>query len=308
MTRRRRKNAPVDPLMSRRAMEKTLSDIGRILQEKNFESIDQANQFLQEMLASGKPLEVGSSRKTALEQAQDLMYEAWDAVGKKRIELAKQALELSPDCADAYVLLAEEAAQDAAEARKLYEQGVTAGERALGPEVFEEDVGHFWGLIETRPYMRARLGLAQCLWFMGEKKEAIAHYTDMLRLNPNDNQGIRYLLLGCLLQEGEDAAVEKLLAEYEDDGTAAWLYSRALLVFRREGPSRSANACLKKALRQNRHVPLYFLGRKKLPKFMPEYVGWGDENEAIAYVAQFANAWLQTPGAVDWLSSARNRV
>lgn len=143
MTKRRQKNQQVDPLMSRRAMEKTLSDIGRVLQEKNFESIDQANQFLQEMLSSDRPLEMGSHRKTALEQAQDLMYEAWEATDKKRIELAKQALERSEDCADAYVLLAEEAAQDAGEAQKLYERGMRAGERALGAEVFAEDVGHF---------------------------------------------------------------------------------------------------------------------------------------------------------------------
>lgn len=155
--------------------------------------------------------------------------------------------------------------------------------------------------------MRARLGLAQCLWFLGEKRQAIAHYTELLRLNPGDNQGVRYLLLCGLFEEGEDAAVEKLLAEYEDDGAAAWLYSRTLLAFRQEGSSRHANACLKKAQRQNRHVLPYFLGRKKLPKFMPEYVGFGDENEAIAYVAQFANAWLQTPGAMAWLSRGGNR-
>lgn len=83
---------------------------------------------------------------------------------------------------------------------ELYEQGVEAGERALGSEAFEEWEGHFWGILETRPYMRARHGLALCLWEAGESKKAIEHYTEMLRLNPGDNQGIRYVLAGCLLE------------------------------------------------------------------------------------------------------------
>ncbi|HEV2642619.1 MAG TPA: hypothetical protein VGT98_07930, partial [Candidatus Elarobacter sp.] len=65
---------------------------------------------------------------------------------------------ISSDCADAYVLLAEETARTAGAARKLYEQGVAAGERALGPNYFRNEVGSFWGLLETRPYMRATPG------------------------------------------------------------------------------------------------------------------------------------------------------
>ena len=84
-------------------------------------------------------------------------------------------MEISADCADAYVLLSE-GARDAGEARRLLEQGVAAGERALGREYFEENAGHFWGLLETRPYMRARQGLAQILWAQGECDAAVAHF------------------------------------------------------------------------------------------------------------------------------------
>ncbi|MGA7495151.1 MAG: hypothetical protein WBX00_00315, partial [Isosphaeraceae bacterium] len=132
---------------------------------------------------------VGPREETPLSKAQDLMYKAFDSHDPmKRVELAKKALELSPDCADAYVLLAEQAKRRK-EALELFEKGVAAGERALGPEAFREHVGHFWGLIETRPYMRAREGLASLLWTAGRRHEAIGHLQDMLRLNPNDNQG-----------------------------------------------------------------------------------------------------------------------
>jgi hypothetical protein len=84
----------------------------------------------------------------------------------RRVQFAKDALAVCPDCADAYVLLAEHATSRK-DALRLYEQRVAAGERALGAEAFGRDVGHFWGLLETRPYMRAGLGLAHDLWTAG---------------------------------------------------------------------------------------------------------------------------------------------
>jgi tetratricopeptide (TPR) repeat protein len=136
---------------------------------------------------------------SAIDAAQQLMYEAFEAPSPQRqMSLSHKALEISPDSADAYVLLAEYA-ERLPEALKLYEQVVAAGERALGDERFEEYEGHFWGFIETRPYMRAREGLANCLWEAGRREDAVEHCREMLRLNPNDNQGIRYRLLAMLL-------------------------------------------------------------------------------------------------------------
>lgn len=287
----------IDP----RAMEKTLLDMGRLLEQQNFSSIDEANAFLQQFThVDNIPR---PTNLTPLEQAQDLMYEAWNATGKRRVALARQALEISPDCADAYVLLAEETARTPEEARDLYEQGMKAGERALGAEAFTEGAGDFWGVIETRPYMRAREGLAQSLWVLGERQQAIEHYTDMLRLNPNDNQGIRYVLATCLLKEGADEALGKLLAQYEDDAAAVWMYTRALWKFRQEGASEEANDTLVEAFEQNPFVPLYLTTIKELPNRRPAYIGFGDENEAAVYVVENAEAWLETPGAIEWFAS-----
>jgi tetratricopeptide (TPR) repeat protein len=78
---------------------------------------------------------------------------------------------------------------------KLLRQAVAAGERYAGEEAFTHDVGHFWGILETRPYMRARYRLGEALWHSGDQQQALSHYQDMLRLNPCDNQGIRYTLI-----------------------------------------------------------------------------------------------------------------
>ena len=138
--------------------------------------------------------------RDAVRAAQDIIYDAWELNDRRRrVALARKALKVSPLCADAYVLLARETARNLDEAIDFYVQGLEAGEKALGKAAFRDDVGLFWGILETRPYMRARHGLAQALWDKGLRDEAVEHYQEMLRLNPNDNQGIRYPLIDCLL-------------------------------------------------------------------------------------------------------------
>jgi len=40
--------------------------------------------------------------------------------------------------------------------------------------------------------MCTRAALAQVLWRLGRCEEAVDHQRELLRLNPNDNQGLRY--------------------------------------------------------------------------------------------------------------------
>jgi tetratricopeptide (TPR) repeat protein len=157
--------------------------------------------------------------------------------------------------------------------------------------------------LETRPYMRARRGLADTLWRLLRTDEAIGHYRELLRLNPGDNQGVRYLLLDLLMRLERDADAGALLAQYEDDGMAAWLYSRALYEFRAAGASERANAALREALKENPFVPAYLLAEKRIPHALPQMIGFGDENEAVAYAHEHLNNWRRTTGALDWLKS-----
>jgi tetratricopeptide (TPR) repeat protein len=291
---------PLDP----RAMERMTARIGRIMGEQQFESMDEAQAFLNNYLSEGGgSLEDAPAPATPLERAQELVYDAFDTDDpQRRVELAEEALQISEDCADAFVLLAEETAEAAEEAKELYEAGTRAGERALGEEIFVEEAGNFWGILETRPYMRALEGLASSLWVLGERRQALAHYRRMLELNPGDNQGIRYQLAGCLLDEGLDEELGELLEQYEEEASAYWLYTRALWRFRTEGASEQATKELEEATGTNPYVPLYLLGRKNfLAQGLPELIGLGDESEAVSYFARALPEWLKTPGAVEWL-------
>src|SRR4051812_25891806 len=119
------------PVADRRALEKVSSDITCLLAEQSFETMEEANEFIGQFVGT-KDIPLPERELTPLEQAQDKVYEAWEARSRKtRVRLAREALAISPDYADAYVLLAEETARTPDEALKLYEEGVRAGERAL---------------------------------------------------------------------------------------------------------------------------------------------------------------------------------
>ncbi len=283
-----------------RAMEKITADLSRMLSDQDFNSIDEAKAYMEALLTSGAPIP-SQSPVSPLAEAQNLVYDAWEASGPLRLSLAREALDISEDCADAWAILAQEAAGSLHEARVLYEAGVKAGERALGEEAFEEYAGHFWGVMKTRPYMRARSGLAECLWALGHHQEAIDHFQEMLQLNPGDNQGIRYMLMSYLLEEGQDDDLDRLFDSYAGDQSAVGLYTRALTLFRREGTTDLARKSLQEALGFNRFVPDYLLRRKKLPAQLPEYTGFGDEDEAVVYVAYNGHLWREDEKAIDWL-------
>jgi tetratricopeptide (TPR) repeat protein len=240
----------------------------------------------------------------ALDKAQQIMYDAWEEPRPaRRIALAKKALKTSPNCADAYVLLAVEDAKTLEESLALYQSGVQAGRRALGEDFFNDpgNIGHFWGILETRPFMRAMQGLASIQWELGQPEEAERNFRELLRLNPGDNQGIRFMLLNLLMELGQDDQARALLKEYPDDWTAESVYTAALLAFREKGDSPEARQALKKAAKMNKHAPAYLTGKKQIPLVQPDFITVGESDEAAGYAAEYLKYWRETPGAIEWL-------
>ncbi|AIQ11190.1 tetratricopeptide repeat protein [Paenibacillus durus] len=250
------------------------------------------------------PLEViiGSLKGSDKEKAEELVFRAMAAGSpKSRSQLAKAALEFDPDSAGAYLVLANEA-EDEDEARALLKAGMEAGRRELGSAFFTENKGHFWLIPETRPYMRLCTGYANSCWFAGEADEAAGVLEHILELNPNDNTGARYLLLGVYLYIDRLTDADKLLKAYgEEDGTASFAYDRMVLEFKRHGVTSRLKMLYRVAKGVNKHVPDYLLGAKMLPHNLPDYIGMGDANEAIEYVIMHSRLWASVPELLKWM-------
>lgn len=288
--------------------EQVLQRLQRFLNEREFASPDEANAAMEDARAAGlfdpgaaARADAPAAPSSAAERAQELAYEAMDASGRLRLKLAREALAISEDCTDAWVVLAG-ASSDVDVAVAHYERALDAAARTLGPEAFTERAGEFWGHLETRPYMRARFGLADILTSVGRMDEAAGHLQEMLRLNPGDNQGVRYLLLPLLFRLGRDADADALLRAYEGDSQATWPYGRALFLFRREGDSAAARQALVDAIAVNPHVARFLIDPDDMPMMREDYFTFGSEEEAIGVADSMQPAFNATPGALDWLA------
>jgi tetratricopeptide (TPR) repeat protein len=238
------------------------------------------------------------------EQAKETLEEAFEApTCDLHLKLACKALALYPHLPDAWIMVGEHEASNPKEILPYFQKAVEAGRMDLGEDFFKENEGYFWGLHETRPFMRAKAFLAQALWDLGREDEAIEHYQDCLKLNPSDNQGLRYALVGWLLAKDRLSEVEKILKQYKDDGGALWTYNKALYFFKMHGPdSKKASKQLVVAIGENPHIPKYLSGKKKLPDESPDSYINGSVDEAITYAEDSSVAWQRTKGALEWLS------
>ncbi|NYE03645.1 tetratricopeptide (TPR) repeat protein [Bacillus niacini] len=287
---------PINPLQGPMPTEQAMDEALAEIQGHNFESVEEISDFLNKKLMNQSPKKAARTNK---ERAQQLVYDAMKVQGPKRYKLAEEAISINPNCVDAYVILFENSTS-LQEALMLSEKAMKIGEKELGKAFFVENKGHFWGLLETRPYMRAKAQYADALYQLGKLSEAIQQYEEILVLNTNDNLGARYMLFALYLDKAELSKAEKLLKQYEEE-TAYGLYNKVLLELLKNGLSAKAARILKEAKKQNPNVIPFLTGKKRLPKHMPEYHSWGDVNEAIIYVDAHLHLWKKIEGLQEWL-------
>jgi tetratricopeptide (TPR) repeat protein len=234
-------------------------------------------------------------------EAQQLAFDAQEASTEAQaLKLAKRALSLHPDCVDALVVRAEIECHSTRKLIEAMQSAVAAGERSLGATFIRENTGNFWGLLDTRPYMRALERLAGLLAAEGLNLDAIRIYEKMLLLNPNDNQGVRDPLLGVYLSIGDLKGAARLLKKFEEDSLANFAWGRVLERFL-AGDSAGARHALIKARQANRFVELHLTAQRPIPETDPEMYSMGSEDEAVLCMNWVGRAWSTHKEAVFWL-------
>ncbi|WP_405153722.1 SEC-C metal-binding domain-containing protein [Paenibacillus sp. FSL K6-0108] len=243
-----------------------------------------------------------NSPGTSKDKAQALLHKAMEASSsKRRIKLAETALEMYSDSSDAYLILAEES-ENETEARAYLKAGIAAGKRELGELFFEKNKGDFWGLHETRPYIRICKSYAESCWFGGDANEAAQILEHILELNTEDNTGARYLLGAVYLYSNQLEQAEQLLEKYgKGDAAAAFAYDQIILEYKKNGITSQLKKLYRVARGVNKHVPDYLLGLKRLPHNLPDFVGMGDSDEAIEYVIMHSRLWANVPDLLKWM-------
>lgn len=230
--------------------------------------------------------------------ADEIVNDAWDAeTPSEMVRLARKALSIDLDAIDAYNILGIHA-QTLAERIALFREADLIGERLFAPLLSEEDMA-WWGYIGTRPFMRARQNLGLALLEAGDLEGAMTALKSLLQLNPNDNQGVRYILMAIAGGLGKYDECKLLLAQYPDESSIEFPSARLLIEMSKAKPGKSLSKILADVAESNAHF-LPALKRAAATGKWPvesrgDFVTFGSKSQANDCIAQFKKAWTRTP-------------
>ncbi|MDR0138833.1 SEC-C metal-binding domain-containing protein [Metabacillus idriensis] len=232
------------------------------------------------------------------EHAQELIFQAMESAPKERLKLAEEALEVYPYHPDAYNMLGE-AERDPEKQLQLFKKGMEVGETDLGETYFKENKGSFWGLSETRPYMRAKFNYAMLEAAVGSLEKAAQQCAELLELNQNDNQGVRYTLFVMYMDLGKYNEAKKLLNDYDESHTIEGAYNQALIEYALNGMTATFKKLVKNAKNINPYVFDYLTGKQKLQAAISI-----DQQAAAQYVQEHYYVWVKHPELFQWVMEA----
>lgn len=212
--------------------------------------------------------------ETDYTQFTDYVYlaDSTSDVGKKKA-YAEKALEIDPTDIDAGRIIATCTAKNGYDLVCRLEKVVEDGRKKMEDEGYLNGnaVGRFYGILDTRPYMRAvhHLALAYIKCGMLRRAAKICEYG--ITLNKNDNLGLRDILMHiyCRLEDEEKAS--SVMDRYETCLDAPMLFPAAFLHFKRGDFEKSASY-LREARKDN----------GTLKKFLSYYINGDITDEVVA--------------------------
>jgi len=229
--------------------------------EKSKEAASSELEFIETMdQAALKEIREQKLADDPVEMAQELAFQAYECGDRDDArELAEKALVADPTCVDALTVRAFLDSDDAAGLIDTLGEVLDIGENMLGEEFFSEYMGDFWGMVEARPYMRTTKQLAELMWSVGRRFDAVACYENLIELDPEDHMGNATPLLGFYLGMGEVQRSWDLLEEFdtEDNTLHSWAW---VLLFLWIGEEEAATKGLHSAMEMNPYVASLLVG------------------------------------------------
>ncbi len=289
--------APESPFV----IERLMRDTRRGVEEEEFTSEEEFREKMHAQIEKGLlESRLDDLKGHPQEMAQELAFQAFESANSDSAdELTQKALTIDPDCVDALVIRAFLDSENSAQLIEALEHAAACGENHLGEDFFAEFMGDFWPMVEARPYLRSIKQLAEVLWNVGRRFDAVEHYWNLLDLDPEDHMGNSVLLLGCYLGMGEVQRSWDLLEEYDDESAVfQWGW---VLVFLMAEDLAAAEDALESAMDINPHVAPLLLGMGEPMEGNPPRVTIGSPEEAQVTVQIIGDAWGHNPMAQMWL-------
>jgi len=228
------------------------------------------------------------------EAAMLVVYEGWEFLNARDTVTAKKkaqrALSIFPHCIDAKNILASICMDrfEFVESERIYHEAISDAVSQQGGKIKNEEIP-YWSEIDTRPYMRARYGLGLCSIHLEKFRDALHEFKTLLDLNPNDNQGIRFLLADVYFYLGDKKNAEKYYKEYGEHEGA---YNYALLLFSMKEKTKAINL-LKESSKTVPFVAIILRAYLKMFKFWQErrLFYFGETPPLFMHRNAVINAW-----------------
>ena len=223
---------------------------GKVSVERMTEIVSELNERLREN--PNLPREVNTLT------ADELIARARKKKGEERYRIIKRVLRMEPENITAACMRVEYLARSADDRVHHYEDLVRkATERLTAEGLFsEENIGKFWSIPKTKPYMFLRLSYLEALLAARKLRLAAKECREMLRLSEHDGLGRRYQLMFiyAAIEEG-DAAIE-LYQHYEEG--VAMMYLPLAMLFYRLGKMKMARSFLQELASVNADTEAFF--------------------------------------------------
>ena len=253
------------------------------------------NEKLQEFIKMYNNGEI-EYENTPLDDAYEILEEAQNAkTEKEAIKLAKKAYEKSKECFDA-ILFQCDLEENGIRRMKLLDDGLEFEKNRLIKEKYfdKENIGHFYGIFETRPYIRGLVIKAEYLLEEGKISQAENVCREVLRLNENDNMGARYLLMAIYATLEKENDMLKLYKKYPEEDLEMMFPLFAL--YYKLGNDKKAKEYLNRVDKCNSNFVKFFKGTIKESKNVSSgYYSRGDSSEIFMYLNRYDYLLITMP-------------
>lgn len=275
------------------------------LEKQGIEDMNDFRKMVGDMLIDGffENSELTEETATTADDFLDLAENA--STKKDALKYAKKALELDSENIDAEMMVADISATSVDAMIKKYQKIIDKATKTMKEQgYFEDCMGEFWLVVETRPYMRLLHKYAILLMNCAKLRLAMAECERMLDLCVNDNLGTRYALMHIYAYFEDEKSALKLCKKYDEESTQ-FLLPLSILYYRL-GNLTEATKYLKKLKAANKDTSKFFNAMRKgeLMDYLCAVDPFAYEpdtlEEFIAQVDEFGFLFISSPSYFEW--------